>query len=423
MIVSVLMASTVAVAGSDTDEKAPGYKYEVLSGMPSASRIKTIGTGIPEIIIEASPSSSSPGIGRDEGEGREVWTCTDENAISGNVAMSADGRWVAIGYSLNDLRLEVRDGEDGDLVFSYPVEYGASRVAMTADGDQIGYAALDSVWLFRLMGEGVPFFRVGLDGYGPGPIGLTRNGEYLVVTGNDPDHERNRVWCFRNAQPDPVWTFEVPEEDVFAWYGLSIARDNSVVVVNGKYHLYVLDLESGKGLWDRPTYNTESSIALSGDASVLCVSSLSGMLTTYVRERNGDGYREIWRYRFSGGIASWVTTCRVSTDGRTIAAGTLDFYEDRYEGRLAMFETYGDGEPVWVCEPLGDEVSDVAMSDDGNIIAASSWGDIDNQRPDLVVHERFSSEPFFTLSTPGSMRGIAISDDGSKVVVGGKAVL
>ncbi|HHE46160.1 MAG TPA: T9SS type A sorting domain-containing protein, partial [Bacteroidetes bacterium] len=246
-------------------------------------------------------------------------------------------------------------------------------------------------------------------------------GEYFVATGIDPDREENRVYCFRNADPDPVWTFEVPADEAFGWYGVNIAHDGSVVVVNGKYRLYVINLEDGELIWEALTYNTESFIPISADASVLVVGSLTGVLLVYIWSEDDQAYRELWRYRFRSELASWVSACQVSLDGSIIAAGTLDFFEDHYGGRLALFET-GRGSPLWVSDPLGDEISEVALNSDAGIVAATSWGDLQHQTPDLVIHERHSPEPFYSLSTPGSMTGLAMSDDGGHVVVGGKGV-
>lgn len=412
----LILNSPNAFAASDdpachVEEVTPGVQAEV--------RTITSQPGIQSVKIETSVFPMG-GVGRDEGEGELEWTVTDENAISENVALA--GEYVAIGYTLNDQRLEVRRIDDGELVFDYSVEEGAGYVDITDDGELIAYAALDSVWLFRPEDEGIPFFRFGMDGYYPGPLKLSSDGEYLVATGSDPDEELNRVWCFHEADPDPVWICEVSANEAFGWYGVNISGWDDVVIVNGKYRLYVLDLETGERIWEAPTYNTESEIAISDDCEFLVVSSLTGILLVYRWIDDGDFYDELWRYRFRAGLSCWVSTCAISADGSTIAAGTLDFYEDHYGGRVAVFETFGRGEPLWIAEPLGDEISDMVLSDDGSIIAASSWGDLEHQTPDLVVHERHNREPFYSLSTPGSMNGVAMTGGGDKVIVGGKGV-
>ena len=357
---------------------------------------------------------------RDEGEGEELWTITDPNAISSNVVISNDGKWVAIGYSLNDQRLEVRNGDDGSLVFDFPVGDGSSEVDMTADGEMIAYTGPDSVWIFWNDPEGVPFFRFGMEGYFPSLVRFSDDGEYFICAGIDLEHEENRAWCFRYTDPDSIWTFDLPYSEAFGWYGAQFSPENGTVLINGKFRYYLLDIETGEKLWEAPTYNTESSVVMSADGAVLVIGSLTGVLVVYTRNPDGCSYSELWRYRFQGARSTWVSACDISADGSTIAAGTLDFFDDRYEGRIALFDTYLSSSPLWITEPLGDEVSDIAVSPDGSIIAAVSWGDVQNLRPDLMVHERHNSEPFYMLSTVGSLKGVDISSDGRRVVAGGK---
>ncbi|NQT35182.1 carboxypeptidase regulatory-like domain-containing protein [bacterium] len=418
-----LLTSLYSATFADVKQKEIeyGHSTEIRGNVPAEIRSSTDQPGIPPVQIRFD-SLITGSIGRDEGEGEELWAVTDSNGICDKVVISADGRWVAIGYTLNNERLEVRNARDGELVFDFEVEEGSSHIDMTAEGDWIGYSSRDSVWLFTLDSEGNPFFRFSLDGYSAGPIKLTRDGEYFVTTWLDRESEENLVVCFRDADPEPLWTFAAPARETFGWYGINISRDRSVVAVNGKYRFYLLELETGDSIWESLTYNTESRIALSEDATILAVASLTGVVLVYVRNRVDGGYSELWRYRFQGASSSWVSACEISLDGRTIAAGTLDFYEDHYAGRLALFETFESSIPLWISAPLGDEISDVALSDDGSIIIASSWGDLNHQTPDLVIHERYNNEPFYTLSTSGSMRTVGISDDGSMVIVGGKLV-
>ncbi len=175
-------------------------------------------------------------------------------------------------------------------------------------------------------------------------------------------------------------------------------------------------------IWDEPTYNTESPVSLSADGSILVTGSLSGRLRVFGRDPGGEGYSELWHYNFTGANSCWVSTTAVSSDGGTVAAGTLDFYEDHYEGRLALFDTFGRGEPLWIADPLSDMVAAARFSRDGGVLAAVTWGDIENEAPDLALYERHSREPFYTLVSPGSLSALAVSDDGSRILAGGKAV-
>ena len=359
---------------------------------------------------------------RDDGSGELLWTYVDQNGISERIALSADGRWLATGYSLNDERLELRNAEDGELQFRFDVESGSGWVSISGDGMITAFAALDSVWLFRRDGEGIPFFRFGMPGYYPGPVKLTRDGRRLVVSGVDIDRETNLAWGFSVDSEEPLWTYEVDAEEAFGWYGINIAEEAEIAAINGKYHLYVVDLLNGEEIWTEPTYNTEGDIGISEDGTILAVGSLTGRLSVYGRDPDGDGYRQLWHYSFRGGLSTWVTKCAVSSDGNYLAAGTLDFHEDHFTGRYALFDTYGYGEPLWVADTLADEIAGIAFSRDSGILAVTTWGDLENAEPDLLIHEVFNPDPIFRLITPGSLTGVCVSDDGSVVAAGGKAV-
>lgn len=362
---------------------------------------------------------------RDEGEGEVLWSDLDESAISENVALSADGEWVALGFHLNDERFEMRWVGNGEPIFTFRVADGPSKVAISADGSIAAFAALDSVWVFEQDNfEFGVLLEFGMQGYRPGPVAVSRDGRYLVATGVDPGGENNRVFCFerRNDDYELSWTFECDAQESYGWYGATISMDSRIVAVNGKYHLYVIDRETGDLIWDAPTYNAESAVALSADAGILVFGSLSGHLWVFMWDEENETYRDLWHYSFQGDRSNWVTSTAISADGTTIAAGTLDFFIDHYEGRVVLFDTYGPGEPRWTAEPLADMVDDVAVSLNGQIIAAVTWGDLQHFGPDLLIFEKYSNEPFYELVTPGSLGDVAMSDDGTKVIAGGKAV-
>ncbi|MCF7810822.1 carboxypeptidase regulatory-like domain-containing protein [bacterium] len=414
LIVLTLLLISTWLIGAENNYEFFGHHEIMSQGEYVNKRTLTDQPGLSvEVNIQSEPFS---GMKRDDGAGSQEWMITDENAISDNVAIAGD--YVAIGYTLNDERLELRNAGDGELIFSFEVASGGSYVDMSEDGGIIAYSARDSIWLFTPDSEGQPFFSFGVNGYNHGPVKVSTNGEYVVGCGVDRNDETNLVWCFRNANHDPEWVFEVPAGEAYSWYGVNIAGNDDIVIVNGKYRFYVLDITNGNVLYEAPTYNTESEIAVSNDGSVLVISSLTGVLLVYLQDDNG--YNEIWRYRFRGANSSWVSTCAISADGSTIAAGTLDFYEDHYGGRLAIFDTFGNGEPLWIGDDLSDEVSNIALSRDGGIIAAVSWGDLEHQMPDLLVHEKFNSEPFYTLSTSGSINGVVLDDNADRIIIGGK---
>jgi len=355
---------------------------------------------------------------RDEGEGELLWHESFENAITEHVALSADGRWVAVGHHLNNERFELRNAEDGEIAIMMEVETGPSYVAISEDGGRAAFAASGNVWVFeREQGE-EPVFQFNLGGMYPGPIALSRDGRTLIATGSDRDDRLLRAFCFIDNEQE--WTYDADMDTAYNWQGVTLSRDGGIVALTAKYYLYVLDLASGDGIWGTRTYNSESPVAMDHDGTVMALGSLTGRLTLYHREPRGRAYEELWHYSFREARSSWVNCVALSDDGLTLVAGTLDFYEDHYGGSLVLFDTYGDSRPVWMNGQFADEVAEVAVSDDGGIIAATTWGDIGHQTADLVLHERHSDEPFYTLNTPGSLTGVSMSDNGLRILTGGK---
>ena len=235
--------------------------------------------------ITATDRTVTDPLHRDEGEGDLLWETFDELGISENVALSADGQWVAIGYSLNSERLELRSADDGEIAFTYEVEEGPSYVAISEDGLFAAFAAAGNVWLFDRDEGNEPIFSFQMEGFLPGPVALSRDGRVLVATGNDYDGETHNAWCFLNGELQ--WTVEADAEEAYGWYGVKIARNGSIIALTGKYHLYIIDAETGDLLWDTPTYNTECPAVLSADGSVLVVGSLEAGIDVLFGEGPG----------------------------------------------------------------------------------------------------------------------------------------
>ncbi len=411
-----------------TAENAPmtsaGHVVVTAPFHPGLARVETRQPGArqPEITPSFRPGSPQ----RDDGRGDLLWTQVDENGITDHVCISSNGRWAAVGYTLNDERLEIRNAASGNLLGAFPVDHGSSQTAISADGSLIIYGAMDNIYFFRHPGgaqDSIPPFN--MQGHSPGPLALTRDGSFAVISGVDPNSVSNKLWGLEVGADEPDWTVDIDAQEAWGWYGMSLAEESlegGRVAVNGKYHMYVLDMLDGDIIWSAPTYNSEGSVRLSEDGMVLVIGSLSGRLRTFAWQGDRSEYCELWHYSFTGAQASWVTSVAVSPDGQTVAAGSLDFFEDRYEGRVAVFDACGFGEPIWMSRPFGDEISDIKFDHSGGIFAVTSWGDFNNETADMAVFETHNPEPIFQAVTPGSLDGLDISDDGRRIIAGGKAV-
>ena len=424
MILLQFSLALAVIASPAIDQSNRRHRNEIKSGSPADVRILTEQEGVRNLL----PQSSSPWLKhptRDEGEGELLWSATDDNAIAEKVAVSGVGGIVAIGYQLNDVRYELRDSRTGDILLSYPTGEDVVGVALTVDGDLAAFSAGDSVWLWDTGDLSAPLFRYRLEGMLAGPVAVRMAGglpQYpmLIAAAIDPDGVTNKVLELAVEENEIHWEVEIDAKESYGLTGIALDPAESMIVVNGKDHWYAIRLESGEVLDDGPTYNTESRIAVSFGGEIIAIASLSGWVRVLGFIEESNSYEELWRYRLTGGISCWANCCAISGDATTLAVGTLDFFDDHYAGRVALFDPLGDGEPIWISDPLADEISDIALSEDGSIIAATSWGDLDNETPDLVLFERHDRVPFYSLSTPGSFSSVAMS--WGAIAAAGKAV-
>ncbi len=370
------------------------------------------------------PERELPGPFELDEYGEQLWSDSDATGIMNSVAISDDGSVVAVGVSLNNQRLIVYDGDSGDTLYQFAGLTGEGYdVAVSGDGGYVGCANGQQYYLFTSeSSDPVWTFDAG-DGYRCHRSDINDDGSLIVIAGFAPTGEDLWVKAFDSESNTPLWTQTFSPDQTYGWYGVSISGDDNNVAVNGKMHAYLLDSSDGSTLWDFATNNTESPLGLSHDASVITCGSLSGgRVRVFHHDPAQETWILLWDYAFSGGSSNWASATAVSADGGTIAAGSLQFLTGGYAGYLAVFDTYSGPTPLWTPVNLGDMVADIEISDDGYTIAAGSWGDMNNAMDDILVFEKYSSEPFFSLNHPGSANAVAMNPDGTRLIAGGKGV-
>ena len=359
----------------------------------------------------------------DDPSGTLLWQHQDATGIGNDVAVTDYNQYFGIGYYLNNERMCFFQRTSNTPLWEYMVEDGGTYLDMSGDGQIVIFSNMSAAHrLNPQTGASIWDFPMP-EGYTSGRVDVSRDGSLIVLEGWGPTSGNvNRVWAFHPNSPTPIWSYDVNATETYGWYGVTICNDNSRVAVNGKFHMYVLDAQTGDLIWDENTFNTESPTRLSGDGSVLTSASLAGKLRVFYWNDPESTYVHLWDYTFTGGTSNWASTSGVSADGFTIATGSLQFTASGYAGYAATFETFGNGVPLWVSSDFGDMVGDCALSDDGLTVGFVSWGDMNNTIADLQVFEKYTNTPFFTVNSPGSLNDVAISADGSTLIAGGKAV-
>ncbi len=354
------------------------------------------------------------------------WTSTHATSIAQDVTVNTNGGNPFIGWYLNEPRASFHNDISPVPLWEQPADPNAYRVyvALSADANIVASASYQNIFLFDKNTGNITFDFPIPDGRRAGPIAVSRDGTLLVCATASPlSGGMHRVYAFAPPSPTPVWTFDFSDAQSTGIYGINLSPDKSTVAVNGKFYGWILNANNGTLRTEFEIANTESRIALSRDASVMAIAELSGFIKAHVWNASQNRYTLLWQYKVPAGtFTNWASAVDVSADGSTIMAGSLIFLSAGYDGSIYMFDTFGEGTPNWVLPNVGDEVAQVALSDDGSFGAAVTWGDLGNALPDVYIFERNSNTPVFTVNTPGSMFSVAISADGRSVVAGGKAV-
>ena len=357
------------------------------------------------------------------------WQSTDGAAIANNVATNAIGTNAFIGWYLNNERASFHDNNSATPIWEFPTDNTPTYynvVALSADANIVALGSNHNLYLFDKTSGTITFNFPIPDSRIASQVAVSRDGQLLVCAAQSPlAGGIHRVYAFIPPSTTPIWTFDFSDGQSTGIYGINISIDKSIVAVNGKFYGYILNASNGTERTELPISNTESRLALSADGSVMGISELSGFIKAFVYNSGQSRYDLLWQYRIPPGVTTnWASAVAVSADGLTLMAGSLVFVDltnGIYDGSVYLFDTFGEGTPNWIKTGLGDEVTGVALSDDGSLGAATTWGDFYNpSKPTTFVFERGSNQEVFSVSSPGSMFALAMSADGKTVVAGGK---
>ncbi len=344
---------------------------------------------------------------------QELWYTTDEAAICGNLALAEETGYVAAGWYLNNVRMSMYQDSNAalwdytfeDPGFDYPLD-------MTPEG----YAVLGAgsyIWGFNAS-MGTPVWEHQIVGASINNVFITNDGAIVYCSGAVGDHAEIKAISISEGE---IWSMSVEGSSGT----LSLSGDNQTLVFTqyggDNSNMIVLNAEDGNVLFTDTEYN-QNPPAISYDGSIIVNGDYSGYIHVY--GRTGATYEELWNYHVNGSSA-WVGGMAVSGDGSTIAVGTLMFLSEGYDGEVYVFDV-NIPEPLWIYQNCGDYVVDVDISYDGSVIAAGGYGPLDHSGPDFYLFRRGSSEPIYTLNTPGSISSVELSDDAGMCMVGGKAV-
>jgi hypothetical protein len=307
-----------------------------------------------------------------------------------------------------------------------------NTVVISENGDYIAAGSYHNILVFN-RASSTPVFDYNLETQLPdtgiaGAIDITSNGGFIVASASRNDS--SWIIGFNRTSTTPVWKYRVGQTNAggASIQGIRISGNDSLVIVNTYLGVYVFRTFTGQLIYTgtvNPTNNngTQMPQGISGNGNYIATINYIGIVR--VLQWNGSTYTQLWQHQEPPGTYyNWMTTVDFTYDGSYLAVGTLNFITtSTYDGKVKLFRTT-NSTPIWTYSGAGDEISCVSFSKNGNILAASSWGDLANSTSDLFVFKTSTmvNNPIFQVNTPGSFFWCSASNDGSTVIASGKKV-
>ncbi len=351
-----------------------------------------------------------------------IWEAEAEWAICKSVGISDETYHSYIGWHTNDEAWAFFGETNNIPVWTYDIN-GAEELPhdITSDGTYMVGATGNTVygfisasgtpdWIYTISNSGDDIFNIVISG----------DGETVYYVSGD-DYDYSYITSVDISTSVVNWNFSLPE----GGYGVQLvlsANDERLLIE--KYYSTIVYSNNGDVLFDiTRTTGAGAAPAVSDDGNIFVIGDYHGYATVYEYNEISEIYEEKWQYLFEGGSSyDWVNAIAVSGDGRTIAAGSLRFEGGGiYSGELAVFDTTSN-EPLWIYQSVNDALTAIDISQTGSLIAAASYGPLDDNGDDFWLFNRTGNEPVFAFTCQGSPFDIDLSADGTKCIVGGKAI-
>jgi hypothetical protein len=362
------------------------------------------------------------------------WNYTDAASIGDRCAVSGNGEYGAVGWGLNNTRISFYDNASSTPVWEYtvPNNYQVNFVSLNYSGNLIAAGAAQNVYVFN-SSSNVPIFNFDLTTLGgaptAGPVALAQNEDFLVATSTLTDS--SIILGFNTSSTTPVWSAKLidPAGGSGNILGVNLSGNDSMMIVNTYGAFWVMETFTGNIIYQgvinpiSSTSGTQATQGINYDGSIIATINYYGYVRVF--QRSGNNYNLLWEDQEPPGTYyNWANCVDVSDDGNYIAVGTLIFITlSDYNGTVKLYKTSEGGTPSWIFDNCGDNVTSVDFNGPANVLAAASWGALDNSTPDLYIFKTWEGNtPIFTVSTAGSFFDGKISFDGSTILTSGKAV-
>ncbi|MCK4695634.1 MAG: carboxypeptidase regulatory-like domain-containing protein, partial [Candidatus Cloacimonetes bacterium] len=349
-----------------------------------------------------------------------IWEATAEWAICKSVGISDDTYCPFIGWHSND-EAWAYFGETNNIpIWEYNIN-GAEYLPhdITSDGTYMvggtgntifGFTASSNIpdWSYSISNPDDEIFQI-----------VISNDCTTVYFVSGDDYDYSFITSVDINTSTENWSYSLPLGGNSA--NLILSNNNEKILIT-QYYDAIIYSNVGELLFQTSIAGgSQCTPAISDEGNIFAFGSLSGYGSVYEYNIISQTYELKWQHQFVGGTYSWVYALAISGDGSTVAFGSLKSENQLYSGELAVFNIESN-EPLWIFQSVNDLISDINISADGSVIAASGWGPEDDSDNDFWFFNTSSNEPVFSYNCQGSPIDIDLSDDGSRCIVGGKAV-
>jgi hypothetical protein len=349
-----------------------------------------------------------------------IWEATAAWAICKSVGISDETYCPFIGWHSND-EAYAYFGETNNIpIWEYDIT-GAEYLAhdITSDGTCMVGTAGNTIYGFSTS-SGIPDWSY--------PISNPDDDIFQIAISNDSstiyfvsgdDYDYSFITSVDINSFTENWSYSLP---LGGYCANLILSDNNEKILITQYYDAIIYSDTGELVFQTSIAGgSQCAPSISDDGNVFAVGSLSGYGSVYQYNGTTQTYELEWQHHFVGGSFDWVYSTAVSGDGSTIAFGSLKSQNGCYSGELVVLNIESN-EPLWIFQSVYDLISDIDISVDGFVIAASSWGPEDDGEDDFWFFNIGSNEPIFSYNCQGSPIDIDLSSDGTRCIVGGKAV-
>jgi hypothetical protein len=390
-----------------------GVEKEFLTDKNGNLLLRYLTPGTPGLLSEISLPFTPPA------DQSVLWCVEHPTAIANNVDLNGLGDYLIAGWYLNVERVSKYAIQGtGAPIWEYSVAPNFYAPVSSSDDGNVISACGDIIPLMTWLNGAGPtpsWTYTQPAGFNWSDCNVSDDGAHIAAVCLLSGGSEGRLYYFNSTSATPIWMISFDGQNGIN--GVEISEDNNWILVTTYYHFYVFNLASYTLFFTGSNYS-QTQGGIDDDATYLATGDFYGQLKVY--QRNATGYTQIW----SNTMGGWVTAVDISSDASKVLAGNFT-YSPTYAGKVRAFNI--GGTQLWEYAQYGDYVSSVALCNDGSTGVASSWGQLDATFGDVFTAFDINTGAVILrllddLDEPGSIFDVAISNDGSYAVCGGKSV-